>query len=125
MVPGGQGTRTKVAQMFLAPKWLWAAPLLAAPPLALASHVMRAIIESGCTWWCKGRWWADRIELHPSLGMAIRTCVKAESLDTKCSTMGMGTVQAHAKNLDLEVVRWTRDQGGWSADVSCEGGSEG
>ena len=28
-VPGGQGIRQKAAQIFMAPKWLWAVPLLA------------------------------------------------------------------------------------------------
>ena len=33
---------------------------------------MRAILRTGCRWYCRGRWWADRLQLHPGFAAGLQ-----------------------------------------------------
>ena len=57
---------------YASPMWLWAAPVVAPPPPDITPLVMKTVLRSGCQWWCKGRWWATRLNLHPLYGSILR-----------------------------------------------------
>jgi hypothetical protein len=57
-------------------------PLFRYPPASAAGEVMRSVIDTRCTWWCAGRWFARRAHLHPTATVAVRTlaaCAPARS----------------------------------------------
>lgn len=64
-VPGSPAVREHLAGAFVKPLWSWASPITAPPPPAVVNALRRAILRTGCTWWCKGRWWALKINIHP------------------------------------------------------------
>ena len=45
-LPGAAEVRERLAVMFVAPMWKWAAPLLQPPPAALAASIQRAVTHS-------------------------------------------------------------------------------
>ena len=77
-IPGPVSVREHLASAFVLPYFRWAAPLLHPAPPALAPWLFRAVLATDCSWWCPGRWWAQRVQLHPVLGAAVH-CVKRAS----------------------------------------------
>ena len=78
-IPGPASVREHLASAFVLPYFRWAAPLLHPAPRALAPRLFRAVLATDCSWWCPGRWWAQRVQLHPVLGAAVH-CVKRASI---------------------------------------------
>lgn len=72
-LPRAMHVRERLIAGFAKPLWCWAAPFLAAPPQETAHSIRRAILRTACTWWCKGRWWATRIQLHPTTSRVLST----------------------------------------------------
>lgn len=64
-IPGPAATREQLMAGFAKPLWVWACPIVAPAPNETPKLIMRAVLRSACTWWCFGRWWAARVELHP------------------------------------------------------------
>ena len=63
---------------------------------------MRAIVRSGTTWWCLARFWADRVQLHPTLSLAVQTLKLANSLPL--SAVLRASVSQHAQILQFDMI---------------------
>ena len=113
VLPGPADVREKLALCFIRPKWAWAAPLVEPPPARLAKDVLRAVTASRCTWWCQGRWWCDRIGLHPVLGTAVQAVRRADRFSACISPTTLACVRAHAAKLRLQVVEYSAQRGCW------------
>ena len=74
-LPGGILVRERLLAGLVLPKVLWSAPLAPADSAEVAKAFLRSI-RGPCTWWCKGRIWADRISLHPQFAAAF-ACLRA------------------------------------------------
>ena len=104
ILPGGMEVRERLAIAFVAPKWRWAVPLLEPVPGDVADELRKAILRSACTWWCRGRWWADRVLLHPRLGGAVFACQAADRLGSAHSDLAEEVAKAHLRVLGLTLV---------------------
>ena len=103
LLPGRMAVREELARIFVTPKISWAAPLIEPPPAELATDLRRAVLKSANRWWCDGRWWADRVHLHPVLGTALQAC-KAFARGFAMSPMLMECFRAHVEKLGLRLL---------------------
>ena len=104
LIPGGQEVREKLLVSFIVPKWRWAAPLAEAPPASFVRTVEQVVRRSASTWWCKGRWWADRVLVHPVLGTAVQALKTGGELVGELSGTLRAAVEKHASELNMEVA---------------------
>jgi hypothetical protein len=113
-LPGSAETRERLAAVFLTPRVCWAAPLLGPPPPDLARDLRWAVQATRTTWWCPGRWWAERVQLHPALGLALRSIrAAARAAEAADVPVVRSCMAAHAKNLRLVVVSHAAAEGLW------------
>ena len=106
LVPATLAVREKLAECFINSRWQWAAPLLPVPGQDVTKAVYAAVLRTGCTWWCKARFFAERLSLHPQLGTAVRCCTSAEGVSAWRAPLAHRAVSAHAAALLLTVVRF-------------------
>ena len=71
-LPGSAPVRERLAIAFVRPHFTWAAPLLQPPPEECAKALMKSILRTKCSWYCRGRWWADRVHVHPSFAAGLQ-----------------------------------------------------
>jgi hypothetical protein len=98
--------REKLALCFICPRWQWAAPLAPAPPPQIEKELATALLRSRCTWWCRARFFADRIMLHPRFGTALRCLAAAELAQAWRAPVIREAVSVHASTLQLTVARF-------------------
>ena len=111
ILPGPAEGRERLAVMFVLPRIRWAAPLVEPPPRDFPRRLRQATLASACTWWCQGRWWADRIQTHPIFGAAMQALKAAGRVADKPSWVLDVTLREHAKNLKLLIVCYNGDHG--------------
>ena len=70
-----------------------------------------AIIRSGCSWWCRGRFVADHIQAHPRLGAAIRVVQAANRVAHVGGRVLNLCAKQHAEQLGSRPCRITRGEG--------------
>ena len=102
-LPGGLDTRERLGVTCILSRYEWAAPFVEPPPAWLVGAFRQAMVRSSTTWWCVGRFWADRVLAHPQLGLAVRALPRAWRLPP--STVLWASLVAHARVLGLEVLR--------------------
>lgn len=68
--PGGIAVRARLAAAFVRPHFTWCAPLHDAPSAGTVERAFRAIVRPTATWWCRRRFWADNVALHPQYAAA-------------------------------------------------------
>lgn len=112
-IPGSAAVRERLAAVFIGPRMHWAAPLIEPPPPEMEKELRRAVLATACTWWCRGRWWCDRVELHPVLGTALRALKRARGVAGKPSAMVREALRAHTKGLGLQVAHFDERFGLW------------
>ena len=105
-LPGGLTIREAATRCFIKPVWSWCLPYLQVPPQALAKHAMQALLCTACTWWCRGRSWVHRIDLHPVFGTAVAAIQAAVSTPADAWRAARPSLEAYAAALRLEVVAW-------------------
>ena len=110
-IPGAAHVRERLAAGFIMPVCRWACPLVSLPPASAAPQLLRAILASQCTWWCAGRWWAQRIQLHPIYGTAIHGLSRVRPFVDHLSPHLANAVDAYASALGMLVHRFTREHG--------------
>ena len=103
LLPGGLDVRAGITGACVLPKFAWAAPFIEQPPPELATSLLRALLRTACTWWCKARFWTSQVLLHPNLALAVRSLKAAAGLPQ--SKVLICAVQQHAARLHL-VPRW-------------------
>eukprot|EP00959_Pyramimonas_sp_CCMP1952_P030293 635037-Pyramimonas_sp.AAC.1 len=69
------------------------------------------IRDSGCTWWCHGRWWAQNVLLHPVYYAAIFAFKNIVDPKLKWSVFMEHSIAAHATALGLTYRRFSPTQG--------------
>ena len=79
-LPGSANVRENLVAGYARPLWPWASPLTSPPPIEAAKKIFHAVLRSKCKWWCQGRWWAQRVQLHPLYSCFI-TAIKRISDD--------------------------------------------
>ena len=105
-VPGSAAARERLVGAFVKPLFTWAAPLCEPPPAMFGPCIWRAIIRSNCSWWCQGRWWCDRILLHPCFGSAVSAILAAPRVALWKGEGVQKSLQDHASILGLQVISW-------------------
>lgn len=103
-VPGGRGNREKLCAIAVVSKYRWAAPFVEKPPKSLVQDTFRALIDSKCTWWDQGRFWAERLQLHPIVGTALQAIKSAETVCHWPSTLLSSAVAEHAAVFGMKVA---------------------
>ena len=103
-IPGPAQHRETIIQVAVASKYRWAAPFVEVPPDALVEATRQAVQRTRCTWWSSARFWADRIDLHPQLGTAIRSLKAAASIGTFHSPLLYSCLRHHARALGLRFA---------------------
>jgi hypothetical protein len=114
-VPGGAFLRAQAMALYVMPKFLWGAPLAALPAAGKEDRVMEVVLKTRCTWWCKGRWFIDNLNLHPRLMMAIR--ILGSTFTVNLSTAVRRAREIAAAELGLAIFAQT-EQGVQLYDVS-------
>ena len=105
-LPGGILVRERLLAGLVLPKVLWSAPLVPAVSAEVAKAFFRSI-RGPCTWWCKGRIWADRISLHPQFAAAF-ACLRATRHQPVDNNSVLRAVTSHhASQLELQVLQDT------------------
>ena len=103
-LPGGMAVSERLLQGLVLPKLLWSAPLTPKLSPAVTEAFYRAI-RGPCTWWCKGRVWADRVTLHPEFAAAFR-CLEATQKHPVAGNLVLQSVACHhAARLQLQVMQ--------------------
>ena len=108
------------------PRITWATPLLPQVPDSVVKAFFLAC-RSSCSWWCKGRVWADHITLHPQYATAIKCLTAASRQVARACPVLTAAVKHHADVLEMEVQStsrglWLRPKPGASrrpADCLC------
>ena len=103
-MPGGIERRAALACIYVLPKVLWAAPFVATPPASVSRDVMDAVLCAHCTWWCRARFFADRVNLHPGLTLAVRSLSTAHRFGVPPSPFLVRCVETHAATLHVQPV---------------------
>ena len=110
-LPGGIGIRDVAALTFIKAKYTWSAPLCPVPPRNLDMCLMKAILNTRCSWWCRARFWMQRIELHPKFGTAIAVAKALNRfMDHKHNPTLVATVNHHLNQLNLTIRQWDDNQ---------------
>ena len=99
-LPGSAPVRERLAFGYVRPHFTWAVPLMHPPPARCASLLMRAILRTDCRWYCSGRWWADRVLLHPTFTAAVST-FKESTRHLPTSAHLVCALREHAHSLGL------------------------
>ena len=110
-LPGSAKVREGLIAAYAKPLWGWAAPLFALPPKQTSHDIMRACLRSGCTWWCRGRWWADRAEIHPVASAVFAAVKAAADQNLVWSEFISHAVAEKFKAIGLELVGYDADKG--------------
>jgi hypothetical protein len=76
-IQGSAKVREHLIAIYAKPLWEWALPLTAAPPDSIADDVFKSVLRTRCRWWCKGRWWAQRVHVHPRFGAHLTAAKRA------------------------------------------------
>jgi hypothetical protein len=109
LLPGGPETREAVATACVLPKVRWAAPLAEPPPWSLDTVLMRAVLRTHNMLWCRGRYWADRVQASPTYASATQTLKQAAGAWREQPRVLWAVVRLHAANLGLRPVALDRD----------------
>jgi hypothetical protein len=107
--PGGMAMRTTLAAAYIRPLLDWAAPFQLSPPPFITKALYKAISGTRCTWWCQARWWAERIGIHPGMGVAIRGLIAGGPLLRHHSRHLETALHAHARTLNLRITELTHN----------------
>lgn len=110
-LPGAMSVRERLAAAYIRPHWIWACPLIAPVPKHVPALLFRAVLNTRCMWWCQGRWWAQRIELHPLYGAAIHAMKAIESENLVWSPFMHTAVSRHCDCLGLQLVAFEQQRG--------------
>ena len=103
-LPGGMAVCERLLQGLVLPKLLWSAPLTPKLSPAVTEAFYRAI-RGPCTWWCKGRVWADRVSLHPEFAAAICCLAATQKHPVAGNVVLQSVVCHHAERLQLQVTQ--------------------
>ena len=109
-LPGSAPVRQRLAAAFVLPHFCWAAPLMWPPPPICAKHLMRAILRTRTTWYCRGRWWAERVHLHPAFAAGLKA-FKPLTRSLPSSAHLEASLHAHAATFGLRVASFCADRG--------------
>ena len=110
-LPGGIEVRQRLGVICVASTYRWAAPFVEVPPASLVASTFSAIANTRCSWWCRRRFWADRVAAHPQYGTAIHALRAAAGLPD--SPLLRAAVAAHAGVLRLVPVWGAGGRGVW------------
>jgi hypothetical protein len=72
---------------------------------------MRAILRSGCRWWCRGRFWSKHTELHPQHNAAWEAFKRLPDPKLARPQFLDHATKRHAETLGLHVVGYSPDRG--------------
>ena len=64
-LPTSFDVRFRCILAYIRPLFTWAAPLHARPPPAITQQAFNAVTRRCSNWWCKRRFWADHLAIHP------------------------------------------------------------
>ena len=105
-LPGSMETRERLLSLVL-PKITWASPLLPQVPDSVVKAFFLAC-RSSCSWWCKGRVWADHITFHPQYATAIKRLTAASRQVARTCPVLTAAIKHHADILEMEVQSTSR-----------------
>ena len=110
-IPGSMHVRERLAGAYIRPLWLWANPILAVVPGKFTHLLFRAVLRSGCCWWCAGRWWAQRAQLHPQFSAVFQALKAARNTNLVWSNFVHTAVQRHFDAIKVKLVGFDREKG--------------
>ena len=106
-IPGGITPRENAVRVFFKSKWTWPVPLIAPPPVSFVNRLFHQILNhTKCSWWCSGRFWADRIDIHPIFGLACAAVLSAHRFHNPPPSPIFSAVKYYLELLDLRLVSW-------------------
>ena len=110
-IRGPRETRCKLLVAYAKPLWNWCSPVFALPPMETVKNTMKALIRSHCRWWCKGRFWAQHIGLHPRYSAIFTAVERITNWDIQWSSFLEHNFKNFFKELGLEFVEYKSDKG--------------
>ena len=105
--PGGASMRLRLAAAYIRPLFDWASPFHRSPNKETTQALYKAITTTRCTWWCHARWWCERVNCHPALGVAIRAIISGGRVLAWPSQALTTALHAHARALRLRITAIT------------------
>ncbi|MDB4405311.1 hypothetical protein N9199_01985 [bacterium] len=121
-LPGAKAVRERLAAAYVRPLWIWACPLLAPVPKETPYFLFRAILRSGCSWWCHGRWYAQRPQLHPHFSAALQAIKAVKSTQLVWSSF---THNATQKQLNFIGIKFLACEKDWGLQVRINDNDDG
>ena len=103
-ITGTANVRERLASAFVLPKARWGCPFTSPPPGHCARALFRAILSTRCTCWCQGRWWVQRIQLHPVLGTAVYGLQRVSRYMQYTSAFLLNAAACYADKLGMRVI---------------------
>jgi hypothetical protein len=71
------------------------------PEAQRARQVLRAVVGSSCTWWCTARFFVDRVHIHPTMAVAMRTLLTNVQVESCAAVKSARCAAAAALGLAL------------------------
>ena len=110
-LPGPRATRLRAVQAYAQPLWSWGSPVFSLPPEDAAQKVMRAILRSTCCWWCRGRFWALHVQLHPLYSAVMTAVHRATTWKLEWNTFVAYNVGKALSYIGLQFIRYDSARG--------------
>ena len=103
--------REKLAACYVRPIWNWPCHLVEPVPQKLIPQLYRAVLRTRCDWWCQGRWWCQRPQLHPHFSAVFQMLKACDSKRLRWSPFLDAAASALFATIGLKYVAFERPWG--------------
>ncbi|CAK0812358.1 unnamed protein product, partial [Prorocentrum cordatum] len=110
-LPGGSEARAAAVWAYAKPLWTWCSPVFSLPPPDVIPAAMSAVLSTRCTWWCRGRFWASNIDLHPIFSAVLAAIDRITTWDLRWSTLLDVNVTTFFDAMGFEFLQYDPERG--------------
>ncbi|CAK0796724.1 unnamed protein product [Prorocentrum cordatum] len=110
-LPGGSEARATAVRAYAKPLWTWCSPVFSLPPPDVVPAAMSAVLSTRCTWWCRGRFWASNIDLHPIFSAVLTAIDRITTWDLRWSTFLEVNFTSFFDAIGFEFLQYDPERG--------------
>lgn len=110
-LPGPRRTRIRAVQAYAKPLWSWGCPVFSLPPDHCANKVMQAVLRTRCTWWCRARFWALHIQIHPAFSTLLTAVERITTWTLQWSGFLQSNFEKFFEAVGLRFLQYDAERG--------------
>jgi hypothetical protein len=110
-MPGTIAIKQRLSACYIRPQYAWAVPLVGLPPIEHHHMMLKSILNTKTTWWCKHRTWMQQVHLSPIYGTVILAFKSVHLFAEKSSDHLENALTKYAEAIGLEFVCLSRGSG--------------